>query len=136
MSMLSVHFADFQIAYAKQGDLLRLQLSGNIDSQAVRIAYWQEIVNIIKREGSRKVLVLDRKKRAPASPQEMAELANIMKIHSDIVDWVAIVEPTPQFVSAAEHAEIEGRAVGFNVRVFSRKEDAERWLMYGLSDEA
>jgi hypothetical protein len=134
--MLRMQVPDFQLAYRKQGDTLHFQVSGNFDSQEIRIAYWQEIASIIKQEGFRKILVLDRKKLVPASQQEMAQLADLMKIHSDIVDWVAIVEPTPEFVSAAEHAEIEGRAVGFNVRVFSRKEDAERWLMYGLSDQA
>ena len=127
---------DFDVTYRRQGDTLRFQVTGDVDSQETRIAYWQEIVNIIKREGLRKILVVDRKKLVPASQEQMTQLASVMKIHSDIVDWVAIVEPSLEFVSAAEHAEIEGRAVGFNVRVFSYVEDAERWLMYGLSDKA
>ena len=136
MLMQSSKNPDFDVTYRRHGDTLRFQVSGDVDSQETRVAYWQEIVNIIKREGLRKILVVDRKKLVPASQAQMTQLASVMKVHSDIVDWVAIVEPTPEFVSAAEHAEIEGRAVGFNVRVFSYVEDAERWLMYGLSDEA
>lgn len=128
--------SDFQVAYRKQGDTLHFQVSGDIDSQAVRIAYWQEIVAITKREGLRKLLVVDRKKHKPASPEELAQLAAMMQIHSTIADRVAVVEPTAKFVSAMEHAEIEGREAGINVRVFNRVEDAERWLMYGSSDEA
>jgi hypothetical protein len=134
--MFSIHNASFQIAYQKQGDILRFRVSGDFDSQEVRLAYWREIVGIIKNEGLRKILVLDRKKLVPASQKEMMQLADAMKIYSDIVDWVAIVEPTPAFVAAAEHAEIEGRSAGFNIRVFSSVDDAERWLMYGLSDAA
>lgn len=128
--------SDFHVAYRKQGDTLHFQVSGDIDSQAIRIAYWQEIVAITKREGLRKLLVIDRKKHKPASPEELAQLAAMMRIHSTIADRVAVVEPTAKFVSAMEHAEIEGREVGINVRIFNRVEDAERWLMYGSSDEA
>lgn len=127
--------ADFHVAYRKRGDVLHFRVSGDIDSQAIRIAYWQEIVAITKREGLRKLLVVDRKKHKPANPEELAQLAAMMQIHSTIVDRVAVVEPTAKFVSAMEHAEIEGREAGINVRIFNRVEDAERWLMYGSSDE-
>ncbi len=127
---------DFHVAYRKHGDTLRFQVTGDVDSQAVRIAYWQEIVAITKREGLRKLLVVDRKKHKPANPEELAQLAAMMQIHSTVADRIAVVEPTAKFVSAMEHAEIEGREVGINVRIFNRIEDAERWLMYGSSDEA
>lgn len=126
----------FHVAYRKQGDTLHFQVSGDVDSQAIRIAYWQEIVAITKREGLRKLLVLDRKKHTPANPEELAQLAAMMQVHRSIADLIAVVEPTAKFVSAMEHAEIEGREVGINVRIFNRIEDAERWLMYGSSNEA
>jgi len=127
---------DFKVAYRKHGEILHFRVTGDIDSQAIRIAYWQEIVAITKREGLRKLLVVDRKKHKPANPEELAQLAAMMQIHSTIADRIALVEPTAKFVSAMEHAEIEGREVGINVRIFNRIEDAERWLMYGSSDEA
>ena len=136
MLMPSGSNADFHVAYRKRGDVLHFRVSGDIDSQVIRIAYWQEIVAITKREGLRKLLVVDRKKHKPANPEELAQLAAMMQIHSTIADRVAVVEPTAKFVSAMEHAEIEGREAGINVRVFNRVEDAERWLMYGSSDEA
>ena len=136
MLMSSDSNSDFQVAFRKRGDVLHFRVSGDIDSQAIRIAYWQEIVAITKREGLRKLLVVDRKKHKPASPEELAQLAAMMQIHSTIADRVAVVEPTAKFVSAMEHAEIEGREAGINVRIFNRVEDAERWLMYGSSDEA
>jgi len=127
---------EFHVAYRKQGDILHFQVSGDIDSQAIRIAYWQEIVAITQREGLRKLLVVDRKKHKPANPEELAQLVALMQIHSRVADRIAIVEPMAKFVSAMEHAEIEGREFGFNVRIFNRVEEAERWLMYGSSDDA
>ncbi|MGH8049557.1 MAG: hypothetical protein ACREPB_02745 [Arenimonas sp.] len=135
MLMRSGSNPEFHVAYRKQGDTLHFQVTGDIDSQAIRIAYWQEIVAITKREGLRKLLVVDRKKHKPASPEELAQLAAMMQIHSSIADRIAVVEPTAKFVPAMEHAEIEGRELGINVRIFNRNEDAERWLMYGSSDE-
>lgn len=82
------------------------------------------------------MLVLDRKKHKPASQDELVQLVAMMKIHNGIADRVAVVELTAEFVSAVEHAEIDDREVGINIRVFSNVEDAERWLMHGLSDEA
>lgn len=130
------HSPDFQVHCRKRGDTLHFKVTGDVDSQAVRLAYWQEIVTITKQYGLRKLLVLDRKKHKPASQDELVQLAAMMKIHNGLADRLAVVEPTAAFISAAEHAEIEGREVGINVRVFSSVEEAERWLMHGLSDEA
>lgn len=127
---------DFHVYCRKHGDTLYFKVTGDVDSQAVRLAYWQEIVTITEQYGLRKLLVLDRKKHKPASQDELAQLAATMKIHNGLADRVAVVEPTAEFISAAEHAEIEGREVGINIRVFNSVEDAERWLMHGLSDEA
>ena len=127
---------DFHVDCRKRGDTLYFHVTGDVDSQAVRIAYWQEIVAITQQHGLRKLLVLDRKKHKPASQDELVQLVAMMKIHNGIADRVAVVEPTAEFISAVEHAEIEGREVGINIRVFSSVEDAERWLMHGLPDEA
>ena len=124
--------ADFHVACRKHGDTLHFQVTGDIDLQTIGIAYWQEIVAITMQEGLRKLLVVDRKKHKPANAEELAAM---MQIHSAIADRIAVVEPTAKFVSAMEHAQIEGREVGINVCIFNRIEDAERWLMYGSSDE-
>lgn len=126
----------YQLSHRKRGDTLYFQVTGDVDSQAVRIAYWLEIVAIARREGIRKLLVVDRKKHKPATPTELAELAGIMCGHRDVADKVAVVEPTPEFVPAVEHAEIEGLERGINIRVFGNSHDAERWLRYGLSEQA
>ncbi len=136
MLMEASEHPDFKLSYRRHGNTLYFQVSGDVDSQAVRIAYWQEIVAITRKLGIRKLLVVDRKKHRPATQVELAELARIMHSHREIADRVAVVEPTPEFLPAVEHAEIEGREMGINIRVFGSQHDAERWLMYGLSDEA
>ncbi len=125
----------FQLTHKKRGDILYFKVSGTIDSQEVRIAYWLEIANITRKNAIRKILVIDRKKHAPATPSELAALAVIMQSHSSLVDRVALVEPNPQFLSALEHIEIHGRELGINIRVFSDAENAERWLIYGSYDD-
>jgi hypothetical protein len=108
-----------------------VQVHGDVDAQAIRIAYWREIAQIGKERGFRLLLVVDRKKHVPATPAELAELADIMRIESEHFDRVAVVEPTLAFVPAIEHAEIQAQERGMNVRVFGARAEAERWLRYG-----
>ena len=75
MLMETSEHSDFKLSYRKRGDMLFFQVSGDIDSQAVRIAYRQEIVAITRKLGIRKLLVVDRKKHQPATQVELAELA-------------------------------------------------------------
>jgi hypothetical protein len=127
--------AEYRLRLAEQGDFLQVEVSGDIDAQAVRIAYWREIAAEGKARGLRKVLVTDRKKGHPASPAELAELAVLFHEESGNFDRVAVIEPTPEFLPAIEYAEIFGQSMGINVRIFSGARDAERWLRYGSPDD-
>lgn len=126
---------DYALQLVQQGDLLEVRVSGDIDAQHVRIAYWQEIADEGKARGIRKLLVTDRKKGRPASPAELAELAVLFQHEAKFFDRVAVIEPTPEFVPAVEYAEIFGQGLGINVRIFSQHRDAERWLRYGSPDD-
>lgn len=77
----------------------------------------------------------DRKKGHPASPAELAELAILFQEESGNFDRVAVIEPTPEFLPAVEHAEIFGQSMGINVRIFTAPNEAERWLRYGSPDD-
>lgn len=125
----------YRLAFAPAGGFLRVQVSGDIDAQAVRIAYWREIVATARDRGERKLLVLDRKKGAPANPGELAEMARLFSADAVHVDRVAVVEPTTAFVPAMEHAEIQGRSAGINIRIFADEASAERWLLFGTADD-
>ena len=110
-------------------------MEGDIDAQSIRIAYWRRIAEEGRARGARKLLVTDRKKHKPATPAELAELARLLQHEAPNFDRVAVVEPTPEFLPAIEYAEIFGQGVGINVRIFSERRDAERWLRYGSPDD-
>src|SRR5688572_27697685 len=90
----------YSLKVSVHGDVLCVQVVGDIDAQAIRIAYWQEIAAIGKERRFRRLLVIDRKKHSPATPAELAELAEIMRIERGHFDRVAVVEPTLAFVPA------------------------------------
>jgi hypothetical protein len=134
MSMSEDATSEYQLRCQSRGGVLRCHVSGDIDAQHVRIAYWHEILAIAIKRRARKLLVFDRKKHRPASPDELAELAQAMQVYLGSVDSVAIVEPTPKFLPDLEHGEIHAQSFGINLRVFSHEAEAERWLFYGEHD--
>lgn len=127
---------EYRLAWSTRDDILHVQVSGPIDAQRVRIAYWREIADTGRRRGFRKLLVIDRKKGQPATPDELLELTQRLMADREHFDRVAVVEPTDAFLPAIEHAEIIGREHGINVRVFGDLGSAERWLRFGSPDDA
>ena len=126
---------DYALQLTPRGDHLQVNVSGEVDAQSVRIAYWRQIAAEAKARGQRKLLVHDRRKGVPATPFELAELAQLLKGEAEHFDRVAVVEPTPEFLPAVEHAEIFGQAAGINVRIFIDAAQAVRWLRYGSPDD-
>jgi hypothetical protein len=125
----------YRLSFTPCDGFLRVQVCGDIDAQAVRIAYWREIVAAARARGERRLLVLDRKKGTPASPDELAEMAGLFSADAAHFDRIAVIEPTTAFLPAMEHAEIQGRSVGINVRIFGDEANAERWLLFGTADD-
>ncbi len=125
----------YQLVFRPESDVLHVRVSGDIDAQPVRIAYWTEIIATAERQGYRRLLVIDRKKRQPASPTELAELAAMFRDRLARFERVAVVEPTPAFLPAIEHGEIVARAMDLNVRIFADPQAAERWLHFGSPDD-
>lgn len=133
--LIDNHGPDFQLAWRTRGEVAQVQVSGDIDSQAIRIAYWQEIAAIARQRGFRKLLVIDRKKGRPASPDDLLELTRTLLAERELFDRVAVIEPTDAFLPAIEHAEIIGREHGINVRVFGSIAGADLWLRLGSPDD-
>jgi len=125
----------YRLTMAVEGDLLRVQVEGEIDAQAVRLAYWHEIIAAGLAHQCRKLLVLDRKKHKPASPEELAELTYTFRRNGEDFDRIGVFEPIAAFLPALEHGEIHGRAVGINVRIFGDLAEAERWVRFGSGDD-
>ena len=125
----------YQLRLTPRGDFLQVDVSGDIDAQEIRIAYWRQIAVEAKARGLRKVLVTDRKKKQPASPAELGALTLLFEHEADNFDRVAVIEPIPEFLPAVEHAQIFGQGLGINVRVFVDPREAERWVRYGSPDD-
>ncbi len=130
-----LHHPGYDVRFTTRDDLLWVEVSGDIDAQEIRIAYWRAIAAEARVRGARKLLVTDRKKGQPASQAELAELVLLFRDEAKNFDRVAVIEPTVEFMPAVEHAEIFGRGVGINVRMFSEYDPAERWLRYGSPDD-
>lgn len=124
----------YTLVFESDDGVLRVNVSGGEDAQAVRIAYWREIVAEGLKRQVRLMLVRDRKKGVPATPVELAELAGLMAEFAPNFDKVAVVEPTSEFFAAVQHGEILGQEVGINVRVFSEASLAEQWLRFGSEE--
>lgn len=129
------HDPGYAVRFTTRDDLLRAEVSGDIDAQEIRIAYWRAIAAEARARGVRKLLVTDRKKGQPASPSELAELVLLFREEAKNFDRIAVIEPTLEFMPVTEHVEIFGRAEGINIRIFSEYDPAERWLRYGSPDD-
>jgi hypothetical protein len=135
IKLIDNHGPDYHLSWRTRGEVLQVQVSGDIDAQAVRIAYWREIAATARQKGFRKVLVIDRKKGKPANPDDLLELARALLVEREHFDRVAVIEPTDAFLPAIEHAEIIGREHGINVRVFGNIASADLWLRLGSPDD-
>jgi hypothetical protein len=133
--LIDNHGPDYRLSWRSRGDVLQVQVSGDVDAQRVRLAYWREIADAARAQGFRKLLVIDRKKTHPASPDDLLQLTRALLAEREHFDRVAVIEPTDAFLPAIEHAEIIGREQGINVRVFGNLVQAELWLRLGSPDD-
>lgn len=125
----------YRLSWTVVDDLLTARVEGEVDAQPVRLAYWREILSAARRHDCRKVVVIDRKKGRPATPEELAELTFAFRDLHAAFDRIAVVEPTAEFMSAIEHAEIHAWSLGLNVRIFADATAAERWARFGSADD-
>ncbi len=125
----------YRLAFLVDGDILKVQVSGDVDAQPVRLAYLGEIVAIAQARNCRKVLMIDRKKGSPATPEEHGELALAFRDAASMFDRIAVVEPTAEFLPAMQHGEIHALSLDINLRIFADAGNAERWLRFGSADD-
>ncbi len=125
----------YRITWTVVDDMLRVQVEGDVDAQPVRLAYWREILSTAREHDCRKLLVIDRKKGRPATPEELGALAFAFRDLHAAFDRIAVVEPIAEFLTAIEHGEIHARSLGLNVRIFAEETEAERWARFGSADD-
>lgn len=126
---------EYSLTFVERGGFLQVDVSCEVDSQPVRIAYWKALVAEAHARGLRRMLVFDRRKEIPATPQQLSDMAMQFRGEASNFDRIAVIERRPELLSAAEHGEILTRGVGINLRVFVDAGEAERWLRYGSPDD-
>jgi hypothetical protein len=70
---------EYSLQFLERGGFLRVDVNCDVDSQPVRIAYWQALVAEAHARGLRRMLVFDRMKKDPATPQQLAEMAMLFR---------------------------------------------------------
>jgi hypothetical protein len=126
---------EYSLQFAERSGFLHVDVSCNVDSQPVRIAYWKALVEEAHARGLRRMLVFDRLKENPATPQQLAEMAMLFRGEASHFERIAVIERRPELLSAVEHGEILTRDLGINLRIFVDPAEAERWLRYGSPDD-
>jgi hypothetical protein len=135
MAMEERKHSDYLLRLQQHSDFLQVEVHASMNTQAVRIAFWQEIASEARERRMRKVLVVDRRKGVPATAADMAALVAMFRDQAGHFDRVAVIEHAPEFLPAAQHGEIHSQGHGINLRVFNVPADAERWLRYGSPDD-
>ncbi|KFN42860.1 hypothetical protein [Arenimonas oryziterrae] len=121
----------YRLHFEQRPNYLYAVVSGPEDSLEITLAYWREIaVECLTRRATR-VLVVDELGGTPMPPEQIAELVKNMQGSGMESVQVAFVEPVMAHVPLMEHGEIFAMESGFNARVFSSVNEAERWLRFG-----
>lgn len=121
----------WRLRFEDRTDYLYVEASGPEDSLAITTAYWREISAECSRRATRRLLVCDRLRGDPATPDEFRRLAGSF-IGSGLESVrIAFYEPVSDHVRDVEHGELAMREAGFTLRVFGSEREAEIWLLYG-----
>ena len=126
---------EYSLQFTERSGFLHVDVRCDVDSQPVRIAYWKALVEEAHARGLRRMLIFDRLKKTPATPQQLAEMAMLFRGEAANFDRIAVIERRPELLSAVQHGEILTRDLGINLRIFVDPAEAERWLRYGSPDD-
>ena len=121
----------WRLRFEDRGDYVYAEVTGPQDCLEISVQYWRQIDVECARRGTRKLLVCDRLRGEPASPNEFRQLAMLLRDSQLHTIRVAFHEPVPEHLRFVEHGELAMREAGFTWRVFDSEREAELWLRYG-----
>jgi hypothetical protein len=124
---------DFRILFEDRPHYLIANVRGREDSLEVSVAYWQQVLAECRRRRADRVLVVDEIDGEPMGPAFLAQLVARMAGSGLESIRVAFVELVSAHVPLMEHGQILAMEQGFQARVFSRMDDADRWLRFGAT---
>ncbi|QNP40971.1 hypothetical protein [Lysobacter solisilvae (ex Woo and Kim 2020)] len=90
------------------------------------VAYWRAILRHLRLTGAGNLLVVDELEGAGLSEPEWLEL--VIEIAALGLGPVRIAHVKPHGRRAVEYCELFARDAGYDARVFTSEQDAERWL--------
>jgi len=121
----------FQLRFEDRPHYLYALVSGNEDSLAVSIAYWQQVLAECRVRRAGKLLLVDEIVGPPMTAATLGQLIAHFEGTGLEEIRIAFVELVSAHVPAMEHGQILAMEKGFQARVFSRMDDADRWLRFG-----
>lgn len=121
----------WRLRFEDRTDYLYAEASGPEDSLAITTAYWREIAAECARRGTTRLLVCDRLRGEPATPDEFRHLVESLAGSGLERVRIAFHEPVSEHVRYSEFGELAMREAGFTLRVFGSEREAEIWLRYG-----
>lgn len=121
----------FELRFEDRPFYLYAHVGGEADSLDVTVAYWQRILGECRARRARRVLVVDEIAGEPMSADFLHKLVSRMSGSGLEAIQVAFVELVSAHVPLMEHAQILAMEQGFQARVFSRMDEADRWLRFG-----
>ena len=121
----------WRLRFEDRTDYLYADVSGPEDSLAITTAYWREIAAECARRHATRLLVCDRLRGEPATPEEFRHLAGSFLGSGLERVRIAFHEPVSDHLRVVEHGELAMREAGLTLRVFGSEREAEIWLRYG-----
>lgn len=121
----------WRLRFEDRTDYLYAEVCGPEDSLAITTAYWREIAAECARRGTTRLLVCDRLRGEPATPDEFRGLVQSLGGSGLERVRIAFHEPVSDHLRHSEFGELAMREAGFVLRVFGNEREAEIWLRYG-----
>ncbi len=121
----------FELRFEDRPFYLYAHVNGESDSLEVSVAYWQLILAQCRTRHALRVLVVDEIAGEPMGADFLHTLVSRMSGSGLEAIRVAFVELVSAHVPLMEHGQILAMEQGFQARVFSRMDDADRWLRFG-----
>jgi hypothetical protein len=123
----------WRLRFEDRTGYLYAEATGPEDSLAITMAYWREIAAECSRRNALCLLVCDRLRGEPATPDEFRQLAQAFLGMGLERVRIAFHEPVIDHLRDVEHGELAMREAGLTLRVFGSEREAEIWLRYGAS---
>ena len=90
------------------------------------MAYWGAITRYLRLTGARNLIVFDELAGDALTESEWLDL--VLKMAGTGLEQVRIAHVKPRGRSEIEYCELHARNAGYDARVFTSEQDAERWL--------